>query len=96
MAALGIIIFVREIHPQRLELLVVLREMHVGKKMHEIEANIAAHRYLPFRFTHEAGPGGPAASPALGNVTLHASRPRASSRVLRKLFCFFSFSLSSL
>jgi hypothetical protein len=64
--------------------------------MHEIEASIAAHRYLPFRFTHEAGPGGPAASPAFGNVTLHPSRPRASSRVLRKLFCFFSFSPSSL
>ena len=78
MAALGIIIFVREIHPQRLELLVVLGEMHVGKKMHEIEANIAAHRYLPFRFTHEAGPGGPAASPAFGEC--HAARFASPSK----------------
>ncbi len=46
-AALGIVIFVREVDPERFVVLVILRQMHVRHKVHKIETDSAAHGDLP-------------------------------------------------
>jgi hypothetical protein len=46
-AALGIVIFVRKVDPKRFVVLVILRQMHIGHEVHEIETDSAAHDDLP-------------------------------------------------
>ena len=41
MPAFGIVIFVREVDPQRRKLFVVFRQMHIGHEMHEVETDAA-------------------------------------------------------
>ena len=47
-ALLGVIIFVREIYPKRLVVLLIFRQVHIGHEVHEVKTDSTAHRNLPW------------------------------------------------
>src|SRR5262249_18041609 len=46
MPSFRVVIFVREVHPKRAELLVMVREIDVRQEMHEVETGVAVHHRL--------------------------------------------------
>ncbi len=83
MPAFGVVKFVREVDPERREVLVVFRQVNVRHEMHQVETDIAAHQSLPLAADAARTRNGRTPSVAIKSLNLGrrpvTPRPRRTS-----------------